>query len=190
MESKHGDSSSDSEEDHRQPSAKNTPEDSKGTEEDVGTAGTSRDGYDLGSSAASRLCDYLYMDDDLSDCIEEFVSATAGRFTDAEPTDGSDHSLDQHALFLEYADLVETNLTAFAEKSGLSPSELLGELSAALSSEGDLSSGENLAAAILALTSFSEFRSMMKMFVRDGISPCVCPPLLNEEGELEFRNGA
>ena len=141
--------------------------------------------YNLTNSVASKLCDYLYMDDKLSDKIEAFVEKTAKEFEDAEPGE-EEFSLEHMSMYKRYTILVEDNLEEFANEIELSPSELMAKLSAAIGSRGDLSSGENLSGAILALTSFAGFAGMMRDFIRDGVSPCVCPPLLNSDGELEF----
>jgi len=53
--------------------------------------------------------------------------------------------------------------------------------------KSDLSTGENVATAISALTSYAEFSKMMTLYLEDGQSPCVCPPLLNDKGEFEFE---
>ncbi len=142
--------------------------------------------HDLLESTSSKLCDHLYMDDDLSDAIESHVESTADAFKDAEPTDGSEYSLQHHGMYKEYAKMVEDNLEGFAETMGFSPRELIESLAEAAGESSDISSGENIATAISALTSFEEYVRMMRSFINDGISPCVCPPLLNEDGELEY----
>ena len=126
------------------------------------------------------------MDDPLSEAIEDFVETLAPEFEAAEPTDGSDHSLMHMDMYKKYTSLVESNLVDFAASLNLRPAELLSFLSDAISDRSDISSGANMATAIVALTSFDEFARMMRAFVREGQSPCVCPPLLNDEGELEF----
>ena len=178
MESKHADS--DSEDSLPSKSTQRTQESKVSSNQE-------EEPYDLDTSVASKLCDYLYMDDNLTDLIEEYVESNSKDFADAEPNDGSDHSLEHMSMYKKYTSLVESNLEEFGKSIDLTPRELMKNLSDAVGSKGDLSSGENLSSAIIALTSFSEFVKMMREFVIDGTSPCICPPLLNEKGELEFE---
>ena len=114
----------------------------------------------------------------------------ASEFQDAAPdnSDGSDHSLAQFDLFTRYTALVEENLSSFCSSQGLSPSAAIASLSRETGfNKSDLSTGENVATAISALTSYAEFSKMMTLYLEDGQSPCVCPPLLNDKGEFEFE---
>jgi len=142
-------------------------------------------------SIVNEVCEYFYEEDELLDEIEDFLKKAKGEFKSFfdDKLDGREpeYELSFSDHYLSYKLLIESKITSFVESKGYTLHTFYNELAAKVGSSDDLTTGTNIATAISSITTFPSFMGMMEDYVVEGVSPCICPPLLNTEtNELEF----
>ncbi|GMH91839.1 hypothetical protein TrST_g2658 [Triparma strigata] len=183
MESKSA-SSSDSEDDYKQ-SSNSDCNDSKQTSSQDSPAS-------LDPHEVIRLTsEYFYLEDDLSETISDFITSPSNldpfRLAFESSSSSSpppEFPLECHSIYTSYLSLMESSLLEFITSLSLTMSQFVEALS---SVQEGIENGEFIATGFSTLCKFESYVEMVRMFVENGVEPCFVPPLVGEDGRLEYE---
>ena len=192
MESKSA-SSSDSEDDYKQSSNSDCNDSKQTSSQDSPNPNTRlSDSPSLDPHEVIRLTsEYFYLEDDLSETISDFITSPSNLdpFRLAFESSSSSSSppefpLECHSIYTSYLSLMESSLSEFITSLSLTMSQFVEALS---SVQEGIENGEFIATGFSTLCKFESYVEMVRMFVEDGIEPCFVPPLVGEDGRLEYE---